>query len=254
MSSLASPSYALLGSGRLARHLQFYLHSLNLPVWLWSRDGDLRYNSSRLLDASERLAEVTTRCTHLLFAIGDSSIAKLSEHFLNSAKTLVHFSGALELPGVCAAHPLMTFGPELGEVSWYRSIPFVLDQGKTLRELLPGLENPSWQIPSGQRAFYHALCSLAGNSTFLLWRKIGDEFENRLNLPRALLAPFLHQVVVNSSSNTPQGFTGPVARGDWPTVQRHLEALESHPDLKGAYRAYLNFAGRVGHPVPEVLQ
>jgi predicted short-subunit dehydrogenase-like oxidoreductase (DUF2520 family) len=95
---------------------------------------------------------------------------------------------------------------------------------------------------------------LAGNSAFLLWQQIGEEFERRLKLPRALLAPYLHQVVANAlESAAPANFTGPVARGDWQVVRAHLDSLHHRPDLLQAYRQYLEIAETSGHPVPENL-
>ena len=47
------------------------------------------------------------------------------------------------------AHPLMTFGLDLYDLTTYRSIPFILDSGGTpFHELLPGLPNPSFTIPA----------------------------------------------------------------------------------------------------------
>lgn len=253
LTDVSSPRFVLLGSGRLAHHLQFYFKSLALPITFWSRNGDPQYNSSRTLDAQQRLMEVCHSATHILFAVSDSAIGELSAPWLNRHKTLVHFSGALHLPGVHSVHPLMTFGSALGDLDWYRSIPLIIEEGHPLSELLPGVPNFSWSLPSKAKAFYHALCSLAGNSSFLLWQKVGDEFEQKLNLPRTLLSPYLQQVVINASGSTPINFTGPVARSDWSTVELHLQALSDQPELQAAYRGYLQLAQTSGHPIPEAF-
>ncbi len=236
-------SYALLGSGRVARHLLFYLESLNLPVQTWARRND----------PPERLREAVEASSHILFAVKDDAVAELSRPFLSSGKTLVHFSGALQLEGVFAAHPLMTFGQQFEDLDWYPLIPFVLDFGTSLQQLLPGLPNRGWNLDPRHRPLYHALAALAGNSAFLLWNNIGDEFERTLKLPRGLLQPFLHQAVTNSALGAVPNFTGPVARGDWETVKKHLAALSQRPDLLAAYRGYLQLARESGHSIPEAL-
>jgi predicted short-subunit dehydrogenase-like oxidoreductase (DUF2520 family) len=252
MSKKPFESYALLGSGRLARHLHFYLKSLNLPLLMWSRDNDPRFNSFQDVDGDERLAKVLDAGTHVLLAVKDAAIPELSAR-VSPVHTAVHFSGALRVPFVNSCHPLMTFGEEIEQLEWYRSIPFVIDEGADFGELLPGLPNPHFTLNPSRRSYYHALCSLAGNSTFLLWQQIGDEFERNLGLPRGLLAPFLHQVVANSSRYNEANFTGPVARGDWDVVKAHLDSLHQRPELLQAYKNYLQMAGQTGHPVPEAL-
>jgi hypothetical protein len=247
-------SYALLGSGRVAKHFQFYLKSLNLPVQFWSRNGDPQFNSLKDLNPNTRLEKVIAQSSHLLFAVRDEALAELTRAAVTHGKTLVHFSGAVHLDGVFAAHPLMTFGPNLESPPWYRQIPFVHDAGVDFAEILPGVPNPSWPLSKERRALYHALCSLAGNSSFLLWQNIGNRFERELGLPRALLSPLLHQVVENAAQNQAGGFTGPVARGDWQTVGQHLTALKNlHPDLLKVYHSYLALAQDTGHVVPEEM-
>jgi predicted short-subunit dehydrogenase-like oxidoreductase (DUF2520 family) len=243
-------SFAILGSGRVARHFAFYLESLALPVVRWSRNGDPRFNSEPESDPSTRLQKTLAAASHVLLAVKDDAIAELVPK-IQAEQTAVHFSGALSVQGATAAHPLMTFGPDLESLDWYRRIPFVIDEGASFEEVLPGLKNPHFAIAPSQRSYYHALCALAGNSTFLLWKTIGSAFENELSLPRELLAPFLHQVVTNSSSSDARAFTGPVARGDWDVVRAHLDSLHRHPQLLQSYRTYLQLAKTSGAPVPE---
>jgi 2-dehydropantoate 2-reductase len=248
-------SYALLGSGRVARHFQFYLSQLGLPVHLWSRNGDSKFNTFSDPDPEVRLKQALANTSHILCAVRDEAIEPLvssiaKNEFAN--KIFIHFAGSLHIPRMYAAHPLMTFGPDLESLEWYKAVPFVIDEGAVLGEILPGLPNPSWSIQPEQRALYHALCSLAGNASFLLWQNIGEEFERSLGLPRQLLAPFLRQVVVNAAGNKPGAFTGPVARGDWQTIVAHLHALhQTRPELQKAYHDYLILADGSGHPIPE---
>ena len=248
--------YALLGSGRLARHFYFYFQTLDLPVHQWSRNDDPLFNTfADVLDSTERLRRTLADATHVLLAVSDSAIAPLAEKVRTVAEPdeILHFSGALAVEGLQSAHPLMTFGDRLETLEWYHAIPFLIEQGEKFEELLPGLSNPHYEIPTGAKGYYHALCSLAGNSTYMLWQKIGDQFENELGLPRDLLRPFLHQVVTNSSLSGEKNFTGPVARGDWDVVRKHLASLREKPELLRAYENYLHMAGTSGIDLPKDL-
>lgn len=239
MSQSVFTSYVLLGSGKVARYLEIYLRHLNLPFRTWNRRSGVA------------LADVVQGATHVLLAVSDPAIPELSK-LCGPNRTLVHFSGAANVAGVFAAHPLMTFGPQAQSSAWYREIPFVIDAGTDFQKILPGFPNKSFALSRELRPMYHALCALAGNSTFLLWKNIGDRFEHELKLPRELLAPFLHQVVRNACEHfSPENFTGAVARGDWNTVNMHLESLS--PDLRIVYQSFLQQAAHSGVQVPEAL-
>lgn len=255
MSQTEFRQFSLLGSGRLARHLKHYFTLLGLPFATWSRADDP--------DWSELKAAVE-QSSHVLLAVADSAIGELAGPLRGTDRVLVHFSGALTVPGVTGAHPLMTFGEELRELDWYRRIPFVVDAPASLSQLLPGLPNPSLSLTPENKSLYHALCVLAGNSTYLLWRKIASEMAN-LGLPQSILEPYLHQVVDNalaSSATSPvevpsprdPNFTGPVAREDWQIVRGHIRSLARRADLLDAYSAFLRLARSAGVEMPKDLQ
>jgi 2-dehydropantoate 2-reductase len=254
----AFKSYAILGSGKVARCFQFYLRHLNLNFTAWSRNGDPEFNfgANDLLpsrDKGARLAATVQNASHILLAVSDPALNEVAA-MLPLGRTLVHFSGSAKVAGVASAHPLMTFGSTQLSADWCREIPFVIDEGFDFSKILPGLPNPSFSIRPSQRQLYHALCALAGNSTFLLWQKIAEEFREDLNLPAEILAPFLHQVVTNALRPEARGLaTGPVARGDWAAVTAHLESLQSNPSLAAAYRGFLNQSAYAGIKVPETL-
>mgnify|MGYP001115309221 FL=1 len=69
---------------------------------------------------------------------------------------------------------------------------------------------------------------MAGNFTTLLWQHAFAAFEERLGLPRAVLHPYLEQVASNLVRSA-SPLTGPLARGDHRTLERHLAALEGDP-------------------------
>src|SRR5690606_28458886 len=115
-------------------------------------------------------------------------------------KTLVHCSGALGIPGIAGAHPLMTFGPELYSLDSYRRIPFMIDQGFSLEQLLPGLPNPHNHISVEHKAQYHALCVMAGNFPQILWRAVSQRFA-ALGVGDDALGPYLQQSLQNFLAN-----------------------------------------------------
>lgn len=219
--------YLLIGSGRVSSHFQHYFRLLGLDFTMWKRsDVDL--------------AAIVHESTHVLFLISDTAIEKfIKQHEeLFKSKILVHFSGALSTPLAESAHPLMTFAKgEVYELETYKNIPFVTESGrKNFAEILPGLANPHFTIDTDKKTLYHALCVMSGNFTTLLWQKAFHDFEEKLGLPKEILLPYMDQIVANLKNDLQAALTGPLARGDKSTIQKHLQTL-GHDPFAGVYRA-----------------
>ena len=223
------PEFGIVGNGRVARHFRHYLQLLGIPVSAWSRS-----------EAGPSPPDALRSCRTVLLLIRDEAIAPLVGAWPDlRAKRLVHFSGSLVTPVAEAAHPLMTFGPDLYDLDAYRAIPFVLDAGGTpFAELLPGLPNPSYAIPAAQRPYYHALCVMAGNFSTVLWQKLFDELETRFDIPASAAHPYLARVAANLATDAGRALTGPLSRGDARTIAANLEALEGDP-FQAVYSAFV---------------
>lgn len=227
----AFTSYLILGDGRLSRHFQHYLQFESLAFEIWSRAA-----------SQDALAEKISRGSHILFAVSDAAIEPLfrAHSKLLANKTCVHFSGALSTPLMPSAHPLMTFGDSLYDRETYLRLPFVTERDRgDLRSLLPGLTNPSFSIAPELKTRYHALCVMSGNFTVLLWEKVFAEFETRLGLPKQILLPYLLQTTENLALSKQSVLTGPLARGDEATINKHLNELADDA-FADVYRSFLN--------------
>jgi predicted short-subunit dehydrogenase-like oxidoreductase (DUF2520 family) len=223
-----SPTYGLIGRGRLARHLAHYLALEGCAVTTWHRGMDTE--PATTLAGSDVV----------LLAISDDAISGfVSQHPELGERTLVHFSGSLVVPGVVGLHPLMTFGPELYDLETYRAIPFIGDRGGVgFPDVFPTLGNPHGEIDPADRPLYHALCVLAGNFTTLLWTKAMADFRFKLGLPAETLRPFLERTGINTLDTGPAALTGSLARGDRGTIARDLSALDGDA-YADVYRAFL---------------
>jgi 2-dehydropantoate 2-reductase len=216
---MKTPTYGLIGRGRVATHMAHYLGLENRRVIHWHRDLGSEPESS-LHDAHM-----------ILLAISDDAIEPfLEEHGEFHDRPVVHFSGSLIIEGAHGLHPVMTFGPETYDLGFYRAIPFVSELGgAAFDEIFPGLQNPSRPIHREDKPLYHALCALAGNSTTILWAKAMDDFETRLGLPRDILRPFLQRTAANSLDLGRDALTGSLARNDRGTIARDIEGLTGDP-------------------------
>lgn len=221
-----TPHYALLGGGRLARHLRHYLHLEGLAVSGWARDPRSDLNTHDDPDPECRLRATLDGATQVLLLVADDAIAPLLRDypFLHQHR-LVHCAGALSLPGVAGAHPLMTFGRDLYDLDTYRSIPFMVETGHEFSDLFPGLANPHHDIAPEQKALYHALCVMAGNLPQVLWQAVAGRLGDELSVPPTALAAYLRQSLENFLDDPEGALTGPLARGDRRTLARNRAAL-----------------------------
>lgn len=222
------PKFAIIGNGRMACHLRHYFQMLGLPFSTWYRQG---------LERS--LIQSVTGASHVLLAINDDAIDSfIRTHPCLEHKTLVHFSGALDTPLAYGVHPLCTFGEQLYPLNRYLDIPLIQDtESPSLESLLPGVPNPSYRIPKQARALYHALCVMGGNFTTLLWQKAFSGLEE-LGVPQEALIPYLRQTCDNLCARTGNPLTGPLARGDQHTLDRHLTVLDGDP-FRRVYEAFV---------------
>jgi 2-dehydropantoate 2-reductase len=223
------PVFLIIGNGRMARHMAFYLDHLGLAYRTFARATH---------DYSE-LPALLKQTTHVLILLRDDAIEDfITQHLRTSSHTLVHFSGSLNTPLAHGAHPLMTFVSEVYAPEIYQNIWFMLDSDKSLEELLPGLPNQCAHIPADAKALYHSMCVLSGNFTCLLWQKFSKTLQQRWQIPESAMHPYLQQIMTNIMSNSQTALTGPLIRNDQKTIAKNLQALQDDP-YQEVYQAFV---------------
>lgn len=233
MGQVPHTSYLAIGGGRMARHMTHFLCLEQIPFETWTRHEPLT-----LLKQKARAA------THILVLITDSAIEPFIQahpQLADDGRVVLHFSGSLATPLAFGTHPLMTFAADrLYDLPTYREMPFVVEKNpRAFSELLPGLTNPHYEIDAADKPLYHALCAMAGNFTVLLWEKLFLEFERTLGLSREAARPFLKRIAENLASNEGSVLTGPLARGDYVTIDKHLRALAADP-YRDVYQTFVH--------------
>ncbi len=222
MGQVPTHQYLLIGSGALARHLYFYLSSFansSFEITTWNRKDNSFANLNTKLSS----------CTHVLLAISDSALSDfyLSYHSLAPSNARwIHFSGAHNFENLIAAHPLMSFGPELYDLEVYKKIHFSLTGVKSIYEIFPFLENSYSILPMEKKSLYHSLCVLGGNMPILLWEKMNAEL-NKMGIPATATDIYLEIVLKNYLQYRDKALTGPLKRKDLTTIKNNLSALEN---------------------------
>ncbi len=220
--------YCIVGLGRLGRHIAHYLSLLGINHVKWTR-----------VQPSQYLQDCLSRARVCLLCIPDDVIDSFIQNHIcldtNRAITWVHFSGALDVPGVYGLHPLMTFTDTLLSLEAYQQIPLIVTK-HTPATLLADWPNPRYTILADQKALYHAWCVLAGNGTTVLWQQFHRFLSQTLGVPDSVAKPYCQQIMTNLLVNPVAALTGPWAREDQNTVAKHQTALAGH-DAQALYQA-----------------
>ncbi len=145
---------------------------------------------------------------------------------------------------ILSFHPLQTF-PELQ--AGLRSLPGTFfavegDEGAipVAAEMVQVLEGQMFPIPTGMKAVYHAAACVACNYLASLM-DMAIRMYGLMNISpeKAFesLSPLIYSTLDNIGKLGPEkALTGPVARGDLPTISSHLDALKEYaPELLPLY-------------------
>ncbi len=243
---------AVVGNGRMAQHLIRYCELVGQPYKHWfrkpvntssltsqSRLARFKHKLHSLLktDQKQSLTDVVQSVDTVLLLIPDDQIESfIEQNPCLRGKTLVHFSGALHSEIAMGCHPLMTFGPDLYDLTQYQSIPFVADQLFDFKKVFPLFTNPVHHIKPEHKVRYHAMCVMAGNFSQMLWQATAKELQN-MGLPAELMHPYLQQNTQNYLNDPKNALTGPFVRGDINTIAQHQQNLQAHP-LGELYQAF----------------
>jgi hypothetical protein len=221
----------LIGSGRLAHHLAHW-RKLNSQI---SRVEFQQWNRKEPVSV---LMNYLEKKPLVWLAISDSALIPFYEDNLSDKNLkVVHFSGALHHPEMLSAHPLMTFTEKLFDDEFYNKIHFAITNCGALEEALPGFKNSYSIIFAAEKAFYHALCVVAGNFPQLIWNEVFKEARN-LKIPEAALEVYLNKVTENFIQQKAAAVTGPLVRKDHITIEKNLEALKRNEELQNIYKTF----------------
>jgi len=177
----------------------------------------------------------------VLLCVPDRSIPEVAQK-VAPGPWLAHVSGATTLAALdphvrrFSLHPLQTFGHERGpeqlDGAW-GAVTADTEEGRTAGYGLAGLLGlRPFDLADDARALYHAGAVVAANYLVTL-RRAGGALLEAAGVPPEALEPLMQGVLDSGFA-----LTGPIDRGDWSTVDLHLEAIRREtPWLEPAYVA-----------------
>ena len=181
----------------------------------------------------------------LLIATPDAAVAETARRIEPQSDTVVlHMAGSLTLdvlephPRRAAVHPLVslaTADPQPLKGAW-----FAVAGDPLAHQIVDDLNGTAIDVPDDKRVLYHAAATIASNHLVALLGQV-ERVAAEAGVPLAAYLDLVRQTVDNVEALGPKkALTGPVKRGDWATVERHLAALPEHE--RPAYEALVNEA------------
>jgi predicted short-subunit dehydrogenase-like oxidoreductase (DUF2520 family) len=174
----------------------------------------------------------------VLLCVPDTAIADVARSLQEGRAWIGHVSGATPLAALgpherrFSLHPLQTFdrsGDPAQLAGVWAAISGETDEALGVaRELAETLGLRPFELRDDDRTLYHAGAVFASNYLVTLQRAAV-----RLGVPPEGLVPLMQGTIEHGFE-----LTGPIARGDWTTVEAHKRAIRAeHPELEQVYEA-----------------
>jgi predicted short-subunit dehydrogenase-like oxidoreductase (DUF2520 family) len=198
--------------------------------------------------------EPLPRCDLVLITVSDTSISDVAERLApnwDPTNPAVHVSGFVSVDAleslaaggarVGSFHPLQTLpDPERGAEALagaWAAVSAGEDLRPDLEEYALSLGMHPFELPDGAKPLYHAAAAAAANYVVETLAVAGDLLA-AAGVPAEVMQPLTRRVVENVfSAGAKAALTGPIARGDLPTVRGQIRAAESvSPRLGGEFR------------------
>jgi predicted short-subunit dehydrogenase-like oxidoreductase (DUF2520 family) len=171
---------------------------------------------------------------------------------------VAHCSGAHSLDVLephsrrASIHPLASIPDEwIGAERLTGGCSFAIDGDPLAEELVEALGGRAFRVDPEDRVRYHAAAVIASNHLVALLGQV-ERVAAEVGVPLDAYLDLVSQTLDNVRRLGPgAALTGPVARGDWATVYRHLLAVG--PAERHAYEAMASQASRLaGRDEPSV--
>lgn len=238
----------IIGSGNVATVLGAAMVKVHHElVQVLGRNADATSALAALLDCpfSLDLKEMVTTADLYVMAVSDSALPELAASIALQDKLVVHTAGSVskEVLTKVSAHygvlyPLQSLRKENLQVN---NIPLLVDANseasiKILEKLATSLSANVGRANDTQRLKLHLAAVLVSNFTNHLYA-LAQGYCQKEQLDFNLLLPLINETANRLQQHTAAEMqTGPAARKDVVTIERHLSLLAAYPDLQNIYQ------------------
>jgi predicted short-subunit dehydrogenase-like oxidoreductase (DUF2520 family) len=260
-----TPTVFVIGAGVVGTTLAARLLRVGVPVvGLHGRRSDLSKAASAasgVLSSSGELPALVSTCDVLIIAVRDTRIQEIAQQLrdgkhLRKEQVLLHASGSRpaaealapargQVAGIGTMHPLIAVTDSPGSLESLEGAAFGIEGEpeavRRARQLVKSMGGRALMLKAEAMSLYHAAAVMASNYVVAL-AELARSMLVAAGIPEseavAALWPLMGSAVANLKEiGLPGALTGPVARGDVISVERHLEALSARaPGQLDVYR------------------
>ncbi|MHB8655303.1 MAG: Rossmann-like and DUF2520 domain-containing protein [Terriglobia bacterium] len=271
-----SQSIAIIGPGRLGQALGRLLVQAGFPVLcVAARRRAAANRAVRFIGAGRAVSldsPELTQASVILITTSDAALAPVARLLAArskdwSGRVVLHTSGSVP---ASALSPFKRRGAAIGCLHPFQTIPNPATGVRNLPGGYWGIEGDAaahkvaaryvnalggvaFPIRSGKKILYHAAAFMVSPTLVTLMDQ-SARFLKRSGVPDKIARPMLGRFVAETVKNFVElggrrAMTGPVMRGDWAVVRRHIVALrrefpDAVPLYKELLRAMLRLAGK----------
>lgn len=236
--------FRTIGPGKAGRSLAAALEAT----------GD--YRSSGMLGRGDPVAAAAAHVDLLVIATPDAEVGRVADAVERAdACVVIHLSGSLGLDVLAghrrrgSLHPLVPLpGPAVGAQRLRTGITFAVAGDPMVDATVRALGGRVVRVDDARRAAYHAAASIAANHLVALLGQV-ERVAATAGLPLDAFAGLVRAATDDAFALGPRrALTGPAARGDWATVDRHrgvLSSMVGHRSELAGYDALVALARRL---------
>ena len=267
---------AIVGPGRVGQAMGKLLHRAGVPVlFVVARRMAAAKRAVQFIGAGRPLALEDRRFTEapvVLLTTTDTALQLVAQSLSRlrndwSGKVVLHTCGSLP---ASVLSPLKRKGAAIGSIHPFQTFPNPAAGARSLMGSFWGIEGDlaarqvaeqwvrflrgvAFPVRAARKDLYHLAAFLTCPTAVTLMERAADLLKEA-GVPARIARPMLSQFVAQTARNFAElggrrALTGPVVRGDWATLMKHLAALRRFsPDLIPVYvallRPMLRLAGR----------
>lgn len=220
--------------------------------------GAAGWRVERPVRRGDDLAGAAAGVDLLVISTPDGAIADVAAAVEPGDAVVAHLAGSLGLAALApherraAIHPLVSLpNADVGAGRLRDGAWFAVAGDPIAEEVVADLGGRAFTVADDDRAAYHAAACIASNHLVALLGQV-ERVAATAGVPLEAYLDLVRGTVDNVAALGPAAaLTGPAARGDWATIDRHLTALD--PSERPVYEALMRAARRLVAP-DEVIE